>query len=180
MNVFYYLFVIIVLLSCKSKVPLIDYKGYNDQSLYITGYGTNYKKKDTLAQLLIKIPERLDTFYQWHNSSDCTTCSWEQYRFADSNYPKYLESGFFWNEPFPDSIYQLTIRHKPTRWTPRSVNLKSLSSSDTGYSELPVKEVLCEGSEIISIEYVVINGRPFWITQVSNACSRITEKNQSM
>lgn len=161
--------------ACNNKNQVIDYKNYYEKTIALTGIDSNYNQKDTLALLSIKVPERLDTFYQWHRTSCCMSCGWIQYRFGDSHYKKFAESGFFMLS-YPDSVYHITIRHKPKRWTPDSINLKPFSSSDTGYSKLPVTEVLCKESEVISIEYAVINGRPFWITQVSNACSLITGK----
>jgi hypothetical protein len=176
-NSLIFFLLLILHFACSNKNQTSDYKNYYDKTIPLTELNINYQQQDTLAILTMKIPHKLDSFYQWHNTSDCTNCGWLQYRFANSSYPKYLESGFFWNEPFPDSIYQLTLRHKPIRSTPDSVKLKPLSPSDSTHSELPIREILCKESQIISIEYAVINNRSFWITQVSNACSPITNKN---
>src|SRR5687767_12704063 len=105
---------VIILVSCKAsdKQKEISYAGFTEKDVPISTYILEKHEKDTLAILSIKIPERLDTFYQWQRYADAVRSNTRRYRFADSRYSvreerpeieNYLRSA--------DSLYQLTISY---------------------------------------------------------------------
>src|SRR5262245_10299736 len=121
----------IVIISCKSPDPKeLDYSGYTNRKTLLTGYNNKYEWSDSLAYISLKIPERLDTFYKWKHASDCASCGWMKYRFADKNYPQFAESGWIWTV-VPDSVYQFNIWHKPIKEAPDSIILNPLKINDT-------------------------------------------------
>ena len=123
---------IAVFISCQSikKPETIDYSGFSEKHLSIAGLKKDYTQKDTLANISIKIPARLDTFYQWQHYSDCTNCGYTKYRFADKRYTQFAEKGFFWTE-VPDSVYQLSIWHKPFKIVPDTIVYRPLMEKDS-------------------------------------------------
>lgn len=153
-----------------------DYSNNLEKSISIIGFDENYKQRDTLALLSIKILSRLDTFYQWHNLSDCLPCGWLQYRFADSKYETFPESGFFWINQ-PDSVYQLTIRHKPKRWTADNIDLKPLSLKDSGmfFNYWFANELYCKDVKYKEKAFLRINDRNFYVLQFTSSCGYVTD-----
>lgn len=66
--------------------------------------------QDSLFSIELEVPIELDSFYSWVDYDD-TSCGHERkYRFSDSRYPIFQESGFFYLT-YPDSSYRLTISH---------------------------------------------------------------------
>jgi hypothetical protein len=150
-------------LSCKNNKVLkaeIDYTRFYDKNFYlINGYPL-----DTFGQVSIKIPERLDTFYQWHNVSDCNGCGLYMSRLADSTYSLLKESGFVYLTE-PDSTYQLTISFRDGIDWPDSF-YKELSIRDTGYIKhyIEAGEFLYDSIQWLrKSEFSKILNRPFVI-----------------
>jgi len=120
-----------IFISCSDadKSEEINYTGFVERHIVLSGYDENFELTDSLSLVSLRIPARLDTFYSWHHSSCNSSSSWMKYRFADKTYPQFAESGFYWTV-VPDSTYQLSICHKPVRMTPDSTFLTPLSEKD--------------------------------------------------
>lgn len=166
-KIFFSAILIAFFISCKSKevVKEIDYTGFSTKEILLTGFIKHLDDPDTIGRLSIKIPLRLDTFYQWHRTSDCTFCGRLQYRFADNRYNQFAESGFFWTY-VPDSVYQFTISHVPIREAPDGIIQTQLSLKDTPLcSHLAYQ--LTGPDDIISLkkDFREINGRGFIIAE---------------
>jgi len=130
-----------IFFSCKNEKKgeaSIDYTGFVEKMIVLSGLNDSTDQADTLASLMIRVPARLDTFYQWQHYSDCKTCGETKYRLADRRYDQYAENGFFWTV-VPDSIYQLNIWHKPYREIPDSISLTQVMEEDSSvyYNRLP-------------------------------------------
>lgn len=155
---------IIIIISCNSSdgVKQIDYAGFIEKRIVVAGIDTNDQQTDSLCVLSIKVPARLDTFYQWHNFSCCTFCGWLMYRFADKSYLQFAEDG--WTVA-PDSVYQLSIRHRPRREAPDTITWKPLRQKDTARwnNDAPVASYSKPKSFLLK-EFKLINGRPFIIS----------------
>jgi hypothetical protein len=164
--------------SCQSKekVNAIDYSDFSKKKIVLAGIDKNYEQKDTLGILTIKVPNRLDTFYQWHNTSDCLPCGRMQYRFSDKHYQQFAESGMYWTFK-PDSIYQFTITHNPIKEAPDSIRIKPFVIFDTnrfvGY--LINDATWCEKTFFFQKKFKEINGRTFVISNFISSCSKITD-----
>ena len=66
--------------------------------------------QDSTTIIGIDLPAELDTFYTWIDHDD-THCGFDRkYRFSNSDYPIFQESGFFYAS-YPDSSYRLTFTH---------------------------------------------------------------------
>lgn len=170
---------VIIQFSCHNGNGIserIDYTGFKEKEIIIVGINKDIELKDTLAVMNIRIPLRLDTFYQWHNTSDCLSCGRIQYRFSDSRYQQFAESGFFWTYK-PDSIYQLTVKHNPIKETPDSVQLRPIRISDTIWTSKTIlnETTWCNDGNFFIKELKLINGRPFILTAFTSSCSRITD-----
>lgn len=108
----------------------IDYTGFKQRSFEL-----NFDYADSLVPfgtLTLQVPERLDTFYKWNNTTCCSACGFYQYRIADSRYNQFAESGFFWTYK-ADSAYQLTFIHRPTKEWEDSVRVSGFTLKDSGY-----------------------------------------------
>ena len=157
--------IIIILASCGSsdKSTEIDYNGYVEKNVYLVGRDSIYDLKDSLASVLIRIPQRLDTFYYWHDPSDCSSCGWIKYRFGDKKYPQFLESGWF--PVIADSVYQLDIWHKPIKEAPDSITLKPISEKDTSNCNYhPVITWSSKPASFLFKKFKIINTRAFVIS----------------
>lgn len=175
---------IAVFISCqpKERKPQIDYTGFTKKEIILTGIDKNYEQKDTLGLLTINIPARLDTFYQWYNRSDCLPCGRLQYRFSDTRYAQFAESGFFWDN-ISGPIYQLTITHNPIKEAPDNVVIRKFVHTDTGrFGGYLVNEaILCEKISFIKKDFIEINTRPFAVASFISPCSKITDtRNPSL
>ncbi|HKC34604.1 MAG TPA: hypothetical protein VKB95_01025, partial [Chitinophagaceae bacterium] len=75
----------LIIISCSSpnRAKEIDYDGFNERVIYLAEKDSNYTYKNRFATVFIKIPERLDTFYNWIDFSDYTGGQFMYYRFAD-------------------------------------------------------------------------------------------------
>ena len=181
MKVFVYSILLTVLSFCsnpKKKDSAIDYSGFQEKKIVVAGLNEDYKQKDTLATLTINIPQRLDTFYQWQDFSDCKNCGYSKYRFSDRHYPQFSESGFFYSIQ-PDSTYQFNIWHKPFRDAPDTIDLKPLSEKilDT-YAYYQTIAVSYDTNKINYRikEFKVINGRLFIISAFYSNAGYLTWK----
>lgn len=170
---------IAVFISCRSeeKKSQIDYTGFAKKEIVLTGIDKNYKQKDTLGFLAINIPARLDTFYQWHNSSDCLPCGRLQYRFSDTKYAQFAETGMFWDY-VTKPVYQLTIMHNPIKEAPDSIVIRKVVITDTGrFGDYLINEALwCEKVSFIKKDFIEINTRFFVVASFISSCSKITDK----
>lgn len=164
-HLFLFLF-LSVISSCtneKKSEPVIDYAGFSEKEVVLAGVIRESDEPDTLGSVFIKIPTKLDTFYQWHRTSDCSNCGAFQYRFADKSYVQFAEIGWIWDF-IPDSVYQLTISHEPFRSVPDSISLKQLTLRDSLLAErLPYQ--LAGSPKVIFLkkEFKEINGCGFVI-----------------
>ena len=141
----------------------IDYKGFANKEIKLVGYNKEVDLKDTLGLISLEIPTRLDTFYKWHNTSDCLPCGWMQYRFADKKYPQLAESG--WMPTIVDSVYQLDIWHKPIKEAPDSITLKPISEKDTSFCDYHPHIVWSsKPAYFLFKEFKIIYKRPFIIS----------------
>ena len=115
-----------IFISCSDakKPEKIDYTGFIEKDIALSGYDENFELTDSLCLVSLKIPSRLDTFYNWCHALCTISSSWMKYRFADKTYPQFAEDGWF--STVRDSTYQLSICHKPVRMTPDSIFLKPL------------------------------------------------------
>ena len=170
--------IFILFVSCHSnqKINAIDYSQFSEKRVVLRGVDKNYEQKDTLAILTIKVPNRLDTFYQWHNTSDCLPCGRMQYRFSDKHYQKFMETGMYWTYK-PDSVYQFTITHNPIREAPDSIHINPMTISDTnkfGYNLIP-ECTWCEKATFLTKAFKEINGRTFIISIFISPCSKLTD-----
>lgn len=128
------------------------------------------------ATIKLKIPKTLDTFYKWQRTSDCFSCGWLQYRFANKKYPQFAESGFFWTVE-PDSVCQLTIRHKPSASLDINSNRNILNKSDSNLVFSFIKSSFdCQDYKVSSMKLVNINEREFYIAAIETQCSYLTLK----
>jgi hypothetical protein len=174
-----------IIFSCNSEKKageIIDYTGLSEKKILLAGIDKrDYGQTDTLGYLMIKIPLRLDTFYQWHNTSDCLPCGSMEYRFADTHYQQFAESGFFYIYQ-PDSVYQLTITHNPIREAPDCINIRPFTISDTGrYGGYLMDETtFCTEALFLKKEFKEINGRAFAIGIYISPCSHITTNATSL
>ena len=169
--------IIIILSSCGSsdKSTEIDYTDFVEKNVQLVGRDSNYDLKDSLAIVSIKIPERLDTFYHWEHVSDCSSCGWVKYRFADKKYFQFAESGFYWTV-IPDSTYQLNIWHKPIKEAPDTVTLKLLSKKDTSeWYYIPHLVSFEKQSRVLLKDFKLINGRPFIIAAFISSYGYLTQ-----
>ena len=162
-----FLSTIFLFASCINKTksePEIDFSNFSDKPLFLKGMNANYEQKDTLCSVSLKIPVRLDTFYQWQDIIDYYDGGFTKYRFSDKRYVQYPESGFFYITQ-PDSVYQLTIWHKKRSELPDSLELKQVSEDKLANFANSVISITSMGEPIsqVKAEYRLINGRPFFI-----------------
>jgi hypothetical protein len=66
--------------------------------------------QDSTTILEIRVPNELDTFHMWVDSDDTHCGDQKKYRFSNSDYPVFQESGFF-HATHPDSSYRMTFSH---------------------------------------------------------------------
>lgn len=167
-----------VFISCQSKErkPQIDYTGFTKKEIILTGIDKNYEQKDILGLLTINIPARLDTFYQWHNSSDCLPCGRLQYRFSDIRYAQFAETGMFWDY-VTKPVYQLTITHNPIKEAPDNVVIRKFARTDTGrFGDYLINEATwCEKISFIKKDFIEINTRSFAVASFISPCSNIAD-----
>lgn len=166
-----------IFISCQlgEKKFSVDYSEFIKHEITLAGIDKNYEQKDTLGILTINIPSRLDTFYQWHNTSDCLPCGWMQYRFSDKRYAQFKESGFYWKH-ISGPLYQFTITHNPIKQVSDSITFRKFSVSDTGrFGDYLINDVtLCEDNSFLKKDFMEINGRSYVVTSFISSCSSIT------
>lgn len=171
------IFTIIIFISCQSgkRKFSIDYSGFIKHEIPLAGIDKNYEQKDTLGLLTINIPSRLDTFYQWHNTSDCLPCGWMQYRFSDRRYAQFKENGFYWKH-ISGPLYQFTITHNPIKEVPDSITIRKFSIPDTGRFDnyLANDVTFCEDNSFLKKDFMEINGRSYVVASFISPCSSIT------
>src|SRR5258705_740950 len=123
---------LVLFTSCfrKQTEKLIDYTGFLEKHLVFVGSKKpGHTFTDTLCSITLNIPARLDTFYTWEDRSDYDDARYVKYRFADTNYDQYAESGFYYAF-HPDSVYQLTVCHKRYQQVPDSIILNPLGQNE--------------------------------------------------
>ena len=156
----------VVFVSCKTPTSPeeVDYTGFVQKEISLVGFDKEINLADSLAAVSIMIPERLDTFYKWHRTSDCLSCGWLQYRFSDKKYTQFAEGGFYWTM-VPDSVYQITIRHKPIKEIPDTIIFRPLTQKDTGrwYYHPQIVSAPTPPNFLLR-EFRLIRGRPFIIS----------------
>ncbi|MES1223435.1 MAG: hypothetical protein ABUT20_48515, partial [Bacteroidota bacterium] len=129
---------------------------------------------DTIAEIIMKIPSLLDTFYQWTDFSDCLPCGNVKYRFAYTKYKKFKEGGFFWTYK-PDSVYQLSIWHKPIKEAPDTVFLKPLEIKDSFQAKWFENSLYCNSYKHLFNKFETIHGRTFYISAFTTPCGFLTD-----
>lgn len=154
-----------------------DYSGFVDKKIDLIALDSNLNQKDTLGVLSIKVPSRLDTFYQWRRLTDYTAGGWIQHRFADKKYSQFAESGWIWII-IPDSVYQLTIKYKPLNEIPDSISFRELKEKDIQERWLDQADNLsCSDSiTFLNKDFYIINNRSFIISTFHTTCSYVTNK----
>lgn len=166
---------LIYITACKDKNSFTGNNKNQKSTIALVGLDRNYEQQDTLAILDLTIPTRLDTFYQWNNNSDCINCGWTQYRFADSHYPIFAESGFFWLKT-PDSTYSLTIRHKPLRLKGKEQKLRQIEERDSSLINSFSLQLSDRQYKMLKMEHRIINGYYFYLFYLQHSFGMITEK----
>lgn len=173
----------IILIACNNldNPKEIDYIGYIEKSFYLTGNDSIDELKDSLALLQMKVPQRLDTFYRWNDYSCCSSCGWIKYRFADKKYSQFAESGWYWttDPDLPDSVYQLSIWHRPTREVRDSITLKPLRKKDTILWYHPAIVSFSKPTNFLLKEYRLINEKPFIVSAFISPYGYLT-KSQTL
>ncbi|MFT3932423.1 MAG: hypothetical protein QM726_02315 [Chitinophagaceae bacterium] len=132
--------------------------------------------KDSLGELTLMVPNRLDTSYKWHRTSDCLPCGRIQYRFSDSRYGQFAEGGFFWTTVL-DSVYQLTLIHNPLRESPDTAKNVSIRIEDSAnyYRFLEGKDQMGPVT-VFKRWFLNINSRSFAVVSYQNPLSLLTTK----
>ena len=185
MKTLLFIFYLSFLIACNNDPvetnSAIDYAGFTERKITPVGY----KKKpelrltDTICDVIIKLPQRFDSFYSWHNFSDCLGCGDLEYRFSDKSYPVFKEAGFLWAKNRPDSVYQFTIRHNEIKQAPDTMQIPPIRLEDTAarLHYLPHHLVYDNADSIhfLRKNFALINGRRFVIATFIGI-GRITEK----
>ena len=168
--------ILIIFISCSDadKSEEINYTGFIQKDILLSGYDENFELTDSLCLISLNTPSRLDTFYNWCDFSCNSSSSWMKYRFADKTYQQFAESGWFWTV-VPDSTYQLSICHKPVRMTPDSILLGPLSEKDKkDRFYLGSGLTSSDPAKIIFNEFKYINEKPFIISAYISPYSYLT------
>jgi hypothetical protein len=166
----------IIIISCKSsdEAKKINYDNYIDKEIYLVGRDSNWDLQDSLGSISLKIPKRLDTSYNWEDPSDCSSCGWMKYRFADQNYSQFAERSI-WTF-VPDSVYQLNIWHNPIKEVPDSIILKPLREKDTAnWYYYPHILSYSDSTSFLIKKFEIINGRSFIISAFISPHGYLTE-----
>lgn len=174
------LLTIFSIVSCKERTINEDYSGFKDYEFDIAAIKDTSKPIEKLAHIKIKIPAKLDSFYQWHRLSDCASCGKMEYRFANTQYFQFAESGFSWNT-VPDSVFQLTFMHDPIV-EERANPLKPLNKEDTVYlaNYIANQSTSCDLFQFLYRKFVIVNGRPFILAAFTTNCSIITNNKPTL
>jgi hypothetical protein len=175
-----FLVFISIAIACKEEKQNLDYSGYRDSSFVLVTMNEKREWKDSIAIVKLKIPQQLDTFYQWHRQSDCLTCGRRQYRFANTRYVQFAESGFYWDH-VPDSVFQFTFIHDPVILKKNKI-LGKLNPSDTSYlpAYLANHCTRCDEFSFLFKKYEIIHKRPFILTAFVSKCSLLTQNKPSL
>ncbi len=181
MPLFLFVLACCFLFSCKNDKKQdapIDYTGFSEKKIVLSGLEDSTDHDDTLGRLFIKVPERLDTFYRWQHYSDCKTCGETKYRLADKRYDQYAENGFFWTV-VPDSIYQLNIWHKPYSEMPDSLAFSPVPEADTSiyFNRLPSLVSNLGDVDFFKREFKMIDNRNYMITGFVAHTGYLTQRN---
>jgi len=174
-RVFLKIVTLTIFISCSDadKPGEINYTGFIDKDIVLSGYDQNFELTDSLCLVSLKIPSRLDTFYNWCHVLCTTSSSWMKYRFADKTYPQFAEDGWF--STVRDSTYQLSICHKPVRMTPDSIFLESLSEKDKNVRfYLGGALTYNDSAEYIFKDFKYINEKAFIISAYLSSYSYLT------
>ena len=165
-----------IFISCSDsrKPEEINYTGFIERGIALSGYDENFELTDSLCLVSLKIPVRLDTFYKWQHYSCNTSSGWMKYRYADKKYSQFAESGWYWTV-VPDSVYQLNIWHKPIKIAPDSIILRQLSEKDTSLCYYhPQIAGYSKSANFLFKEFKLLNQRPFVISAFINPYGYLT------
>lgn len=167
---------IVLFISCKEERIAEDFTGYKEASFSVAALDAAQSWSDTMATIMLKIPAHLDTFYRWHDQSDCASCGRLKYRFADKRYSLLAESGFYY-ELVPDSILQLTFIHDPMKVGPEEKKLPPFTASDSTHliNYLIHQSTFCDSNQVFRKEFFKIDGRPFLLVAFQSSCSIVTK-----
>jgi len=92
----------------------IDYTGFRDEKLVLVGVDSDFNQLDTLGEVYLKVPSKLDSFYSWIDGSDCPNCGYTYHRFANKKYSLNKDfTGGIDKEAKYDSFYQFSVMFKP-------------------------------------------------------------------
>lgn len=149
-----------ILVSCtnSNEPKQIDYSDFVDKEFQLFN-----ALLDNFGSTLLKVQNRLDTFYKWKHITCCDNCGWMKYRFANKKYPQFAENGYMWASDL-DSVYQLSIWHRPTREVPDPIALKPLRKKDTTLWYHPPIVSFSKPTNFLLKEYRIINEKPFIIS----------------
>jgi len=114
--------------------------------------------EDSLFRVDVNVPMQLDSFYTWTDYDDTSCGILRKYRFSDSEYPVFKESGFFY-PTYPDSSYRLTFSHIYKYDCQNSEGKVNLQEIVTGLEERAKKYRF--DFKLFSLDNVNINGLPF-------------------
>lgn len=163
--------IVILFISCQNTSVKNEYNRFYDTTITLVNY-----ESVSFAKLRLKIPERFDTFYQWWRTSDCLPCGYIQYRFADKKYSQFAESGMYWTT-IPDSLYQITIRHRPVALTYDSVILQPLPLKGPVYLSTMLSGFTFGRMDSIKVfrkNYFTINSRNVQVIEFSTNAGYLT------
>jgi hypothetical protein len=127
MKTLFAILIILFIISCNTNSEL------KDNSLL--GRQWNIVLQNNLGTINLILPNRLDTFISWNQTSDCGDgCTHIDYRVQRKIMPIFKESGFYYL-PLMDSVDQFTIKHMKLSYPENQMdsgsleNLKFLSKS---------------------------------------------------
>jgi len=147
---------------------------FTEKQITLSGFDKDFNDSDTLGQVSISIPNRLDTFYKWYHTKKCR-CGYIKYRFTDKRYPLSGESEAYYTIG-ADSVFQLTIWHKPLAEITNSIGLKDPSIDDS-YLLYGIPDfVLDKPTETLRKEYKNVNGKYYHIAHFKQEFGYISQK----
>ena len=159
---------IFILIACVNphKPAATEYFGFKEKEIMLSAYDRKLKKVDSFAKLLIKTPERFDSFFQYQRYPRLMRGSSMKYRFADSRYSVRIENpDIEYYLPSADSLYQLTISHPVFIPSENDTVLRQLIFQDTITlsDEVNILEFGTANPQFIFKDFIKIDNRPFII-----------------
>ncbi len=146
------LLVIGIFSSCKFLNRDIDndYSGFKKVTVSL---------REDLADIILYIPDRYDTFIQWNDETDCISCGKTLYRFQPKLIPIHKNSGFIDTHLRIDSVEYLTIAHSTSisKSTTPSPDIYSLHSTQKRIYHSGMYRVNLISEDTV----IIINQRPY-------------------